>query len=63
VPDSVVRQALGLHHLLGVNAVSGDANHPDDIIYDIAGGVSAGVYTHTKCANTADSTRLHAVVP
>ena len=30
-----VRHNLGLDHLLGVGGVSGDTNHPDDIIYDI----------------------------
>jgi len=30
-----VRHALGLDHLLGVGGVSGDANRPDNIIYDI----------------------------
>jgi uncharacterized protein GlcG (DUF336 family) len=31
-----VRHNLGLDHLGGVGGVSGDANHPDNIIYDIA---------------------------
>jgi len=30
-----VRHNLGLDHLLGVGGVSGDTNHPDNIIYDI----------------------------
>jgi uncharacterized protein GlcG (DUF336 family) len=30
-----VRHNLGLDHLLGVGGVSGDPNHPDNIIYDI----------------------------
>lgn len=30
-----VRHNLGLDHLLGVGGVSGDANRPDNIIYDI----------------------------
>jgi uncharacterized protein GlcG (DUF336 family) len=30
-----VRHNLGLDHLLGIGGVSGDANHPDNIIYDI----------------------------
>jgi hypothetical protein len=30
-----VRNNSGLDHLLGVGGVSGDANHPDNIIYDI----------------------------
>ena len=31
-----VRHNLALDHLLGVGGVSGDLNHPDNIIYDIA---------------------------
>ena len=64
-----VRHALGLDHLLGVGGVSGDANHPDNIVYDItpnpSGGTgnSAGGYGHPKCANTADPSTLPAVVP
>lgn len=64
-----VRRALGLDHLLGVGGVSGDANRPDNIIYDItpnpSGGTgnSAGGYGHPKCANTADPSTLPAVVP
>lgn len=30
-----VRHNLGLDHLLGVGGVSGDPNHPDNIVYDI----------------------------
>jgi Haem-degrading len=30
-----VRHNLGLDHLAGVGGVSGDPNHPDNIIYDI----------------------------
>jgi uncharacterized protein GlcG (DUF336 family) len=30
-----VRHNLGFDHLLGVGGVTGDANHPDNIIYDI----------------------------
>jgi len=30
-----VRHNLGLDHLLGIAGVSGDANHPDNIMYDI----------------------------
>jgi uncharacterized protein GlcG (DUF336 family) len=64
-----VRKNLGLDHLLGVGGVSGDANHPDNIIYDIAPnpsggtGVSAGGFGHPKCINTADPSLLPAVQP
>jgi len=44
-----VRNYLGLDHLKGVGGVSGDANHPDNIIFDIAGGVSAGGFGHPHC--------------
>jgi uncharacterized protein GlcG (DUF336 family) len=47
-----VRHGLGLDHLLGVGGVSGDANHPDNIIYDIVGGVSASGFGHPTCVRT-----------
>jgi uncharacterized protein GlcG (DUF336 family) len=59
-----VRHNLGLDHLTGVGGVSGDATHPDNIIYDITpnpnGGTgnSAGGFGHPKCINTADPTTL-----
>jgi uncharacterized protein GlcG (DUF336 family) len=64
-----VRKNLGLDHLLGVGGVSGDANRPDNIIYDItpnpSGGTgnSAGGFGHPKCINTADPSLLPAVQP
>jgi len=62
-----VRHALNLDHLTGVGGVSGDAAHPDNIIYDItpnpSGGTgnSAGGFGHPKCINTADPSTLPAV--
>ena len=59
-----VRNALKLDHLTGVGGVSGDAAHPDNIIYDIVpnpnGGTgnSAGGFGHPKCINTGDQTAL-----
>ena len=59
-----VRNYLGLDHLKGVNGVSGDAQRPDNIIYDITAnpyggtGVSAGGFGHPTCINTADQTKL-----
>ena len=59
-----VRHALNLDHLSGVGGVSGDAAHPDNIIYDItpnpSGGTgnSAGGFGHPKCINTADPSTL-----
>ena len=62
-----VRNNLALDHLLGVGGVSGNAAHPDNIIYDITTnsvsgtgitssiggtGVSAGGFGHPTCINT-----------
>ncbi len=53
-----VRKNLGFDHLLGIGGVSGDANRPDNIIYDITPnpsggtGVSAGGFGHPKCIST-----------
>jgi uncharacterized protein GlcG (DUF336 family) len=64
-----VRNKLGLDHLLGVGGVSGDSNHPDNIIYDIApnpdGGTgnSKGGFGHPTCINTGDQSKLPAVQP
>ena len=55
-----VRTALGLDFLAG-KGVSGDAARPDNIIYDIAGGVSASGFGHPTCINTGDQTVLPAV--
>jgi uncharacterized protein GlcG (DUF336 family) len=63
------RHNLALDHLLGVSGVSGDATHPDNIIYDITpnpnGGTgnSAGGFGHPKCINTAEPSALPAVKP
>jgi uncharacterized protein GlcG (DUF336 family) len=63
------RKNLNLDHLLGViGGVSGDANRPDNIIFDItpnaAGGtgVSAGGFGHPQCINTGNPALLPAVV-
>jgi len=56
-----VRNNLGLDHLKGVNGVSGDAARPDNIVYDIVSGQSAGGFGHPKCLFTADQTQLPAV--
>lgn len=37
-----VRYILALDHLLGVGGVSGDSNHPDNIIYDITPNIPDG---------------------
>ncbi|HVP49534.1 MAG TPA: hypothetical protein VMT32_23230, partial [Bryobacteraceae bacterium] len=64
-----VRNILGLDHLKGVGGVSGDAAHPDNIIYDITAnpsggtGNSAGGFGHPTCINTGDQTALPKVQP
>ena len=44
-----VRHLLGLDHMVGVGGVSGDASRPDNIVFDITGGVSAGGFGHPHC--------------
>ena len=56
-----VRNLLGLDHLLGVGGVSGDSSRPDNIVYDISKGESAGGFGQPKCINTGDQTKLPAV--
>ena len=52
-----VRHNLGLDHLAGSFAVSGDATHPDNIVYDIVPnpnggtGISKGGFGHPTCLN------------
>jgi uncharacterized protein GlcG (DUF336 family) len=62
-----VRNILGLDHLRGVGGVSGDADRPDNIIFDIvpnpAGGTgnSPSGFGHPTCINTGGSATLPAV--
>jgi len=44
-----VRNYLGLDHLKGVGGVSGDPDRPDNIIFDITGGVSTSGFGHPHC--------------
>lgn len=53
-----VRRNLGLDHLGSAGGVSGDGARPDNIIYDIADGVSESGFGHPECINTADPTEL-----
>lgn len=55
-----VRANLGFDHLHG-KGVSGDADRPDNIIYDITAGVSASGFGHPTCINTGDASLLPAV--
>lgn len=70
-----VRHILVLDHmaksnsLLGVGGVSGDAAHPDNIIFDITAnpnggtGISAGGFGHPTCINTGTPASLPPVIP
>jgi uncharacterized protein GlcG (DUF336 family) len=55
-----VRSALHLDFLYG-KGVSGDANRPDNIIYDITDGASASGFGHPTCINTGPAATLPAV--
>ena len=57
----LVRKNLGLDHLLGVGGITGDPNHPDNIIYDISSGVSTNGFGHPQCVNTGNQKLLPAV--
>ena len=56
-----VRAILGFDHLMNVGGVSGDQARPDNIIFDIANGVSKGGFGHPQCVNTGDVAMLPAV--
>jgi uncharacterized protein GlcG (DUF336 family) len=62
-----VRHQLNLDYLAGVGGVSGDAERPDNIVFDItdnpAGGtgISKGGFGHPKCINTGDPSTLPVV--
>ncbi|WP_043460945.1 GlcG/HbpS family heme-binding protein [Azohydromonas australica] len=58
-----VRNRLNMDHLAGVGGVSGDAQRPDNIVYDInpSTGKSAGGFGHPLCINTANAKNLPAV--
>jgi uncharacterized protein GlcG (DUF336 family) len=56
-----LRAILGLDHLMGVGGVSGDKARPDNIIFDIANGVSKGGFGHPQCLNTGDAAMLPTV--
>jgi uncharacterized protein GlcG (DUF336 family) len=56
-----LRAMLDLDHLMGVGGVSGDKARPDNIVFDIANGVSKGGFGHPQCPNTGDVSMLPAV--
>ncbi|MCK8515039.1 heme-binding protein [Methylonatrum kenyense] len=47
-----LRNNLGLDQLGTTGGVSGDPERPDNIIYDIMNGTSAGGFGHPECLNT-----------
>lgn len=57
-----VRHNLGLDKLAsaGASGVSGDAQRPDNIVFDISEGASAGGFGHSECINTGDASALPA---
>ena len=57
------RRHLELDHLAGVGGVSGDDARPDNIVFDITDGMSAGGFGHPQCLNTGDPAMLPAVRP
>ncbi len=61
-----VRHILGLDHMVGVGGVNSDVTRPDNIIFDISGGVSAGGFGHPHCtagAGDTPTTPLPVVIP
>jgi len=65
-----LRKNLDLDHLKNVAGVSGDLDRPDNIIYDIAAGATAGAigvspsgFGHPTCLNTANPSTLPKVAP
>lgn len=65
-----VRHDLNLDHLASIGVVPGaDAQHPDNIIFDIAPnpnggtGISASGFGHPTCVNTGNPASLPAVSP
>ena len=52
-----------LDHLTGVGGVSGDEARLDNIVFDIANGMSAGDFGHPECINTGDPAVLPPVRP
>ena len=54
------RNRLNMDKLAGVGGVSGDAQRPDNIVFDINPGTdkSAGGFGHPRCINTANQMNL-----
>jgi uncharacterized protein GlcG (DUF336 family) len=66
----LVRHNLGLDHLAGAFAVSGDANRPDNIVFDFTPNAngnpvssSAGGFGHPTCLGSSGSGSLPVVLP
>lgn len=56
-----VRALLNLDYLQGIAGVSGDVARPDNIVFDIGPGGSAGGFGHPACLFTASPATLPAV--
>jgi len=56
-----VRANLGLDHLLGVGGVSGDAAHPDNLIFNDSPNPNAGAFGHPHCLNDTPTSALPGV--
>ncbi|HUO54669.1 MAG TPA: hypothetical protein VMU18_08005 [Rhodoblastus sp.] len=50
-----LRHNIGLDHLGSIAGVSGDAAHPDNIVFDIVNGQSAGGFGHPTCGGASNS--------
>jgi uncharacterized protein GlcG (DUF336 family) len=49
-----LRHNLGLDHLGSIGGVSGDSARPDNIVFDIANGQSAGGFGHPTCGGASN---------
>jgi len=58
-----VRNALKLDYVPRDVPVSGDATRPDNIVYDISGGQSAGGFGQPHCLNPSAETTVAASLP
>ena len=57
--DPMVGSRVGGGNVSG--GVSGDDARPDNIVFDITDGMSAGGFGHPQCLNTGDPAMLPAV--
>ncbi|HEY8065324.1 MAG TPA: hypothetical protein VIF40_11460 [Methylosinus sp.] len=57
------RHSLNLDYLTGVGGVSDDATKPDNIVFDIVGGVSAHGWGHPNCVGVGNGTPVLTTLP